>query len=152
MLPRGHSIRNRLLTVIDSSDLKRLLPSLEEVPLALGQALEVPGKPISQVYLIQSGLVSVLAISGRNRCIEFGMIGPEGMTGFAAILDDDRSANQIVVQGAGTALRTSSARCFPVLPCAAAYCASCTCSWPRRAKRPWPTDVPSWRNGLRDGF
>jgi CRP-like cAMP-binding protein len=109
MLPRGHSIRNRLLTVIDSSDLQRLLPSLEEVPLALGQVLEVPGKPISHVYFIQSGLVSVLAISGRNRCIEFGMIGPEGMTGFAAILDDDRSANQIVVQGAGTALRMSTA-------------------------------------------
>jgi CRP-like cAMP-binding protein len=53
--------------------------------------------------------VSVLATSGRNRRIEFGMIGPEGMTGFSAILDDDRSANQIIVQGAGTALHMSTA-------------------------------------------
>ena len=108
MLPRGHSIRNRLLMAMDSSDRKRLLPSLEEVPLALGQVLEVPGKLISHVYFIQSGVVSVLAISGPRR-IEFGMVGAEGMTGFAAILDDDRSANQIVVQGAGMALRMSTA-------------------------------------------
>ena len=109
MLPRGHHIRNRLLAVMDSSDLQRLLPSLEEVPLALGQVLEVPGKLISHVYFIQSGLVSVLALSGPNRRIEFGMVGAEGMTGFAAILDDDRSANQIVVQGAGVALRMPTA-------------------------------------------
>jgi len=98
---------NGLLTAMASSDLQLLLPSLEEVPLALRQVLEVAGSPIAHVYFIQSGLVSVLATS-RNRCIELGMIGPEGMTGFSAILDDDRSANQIVVQGAGAALRLSS--------------------------------------------
>ena len=108
MLPSGQSIQNCLLTAMDSSDLQRLLPSLDEVPLALQQVLEVAGSPIAHVYFIQSGLVSVLATSGRNRCIEFGMIGSEGMTGFSAILDDDRSANQIVVQGAGTALRMST--------------------------------------------
>ena len=109
MRPRGHTIRNRLLTVMVSSDLQRLLPSLDEVPLALGQVLEVAESAIAHVYFIQSGLVSVLATSGRNRRIEFGMIGPEGMTGFSAILDDDRSANQIIVQGAGTALHMSTA-------------------------------------------
>lgn len=108
MLPSGHSMRNGLLMAMASSDLQLLLPSLDEVPLALRQVLEVAGSPIAHVYFIQSGLVSVLATSGRNRCIEFGMIGPEGMTGFSAILDDDRSANQIVVQVAGTALRMSS--------------------------------------------
>jgi CRP-like cAMP-binding protein len=109
MRPRGHTIRNRLLTVMVSSDLQQLLPSLDEVPLALGQVLQVAESAIAHVYFIQSGLVSVLATSGRNRRIEFGMIGPEGMTGFSAILDDDRSANQIIVQGAGTALRMSTA-------------------------------------------
>jgi CRP-like cAMP-binding protein len=91
-----------------SSDLRLLLPSLDEVPLAFRQVLEVAGSPIAHVYFIQSGLVTVLATSGRKRCIEFGMIGSEGMTGLSAILDDDQSANQMVVQGAGTALRMSS--------------------------------------------
>jgi CRP-like cAMP-binding protein len=109
MPPYDHSIKNRLLTVMDDSDFQLLLPSLKEVPLALSQVLEAPGRPISHVYFIQSGLVSVLAISGRNRRIEFGMVGAEGMTGFAVILDDDRSANQMVVQRAGSALRMSAA-------------------------------------------
>jgi CRP-like cAMP-binding protein len=109
MLPTGYSLRNRLLSAMDSSDLQLLLPSLEEVSLALGEVLETAGKPVSHVYFVQSGLVSIIAISGRNRRIEVGMVGAEGMTGFAAILDDDQSANQIVVQGTGTALRMSTA-------------------------------------------
>src|SRR5258705_10755154 len=96
MLPRGHSIGNRLLSAMKRSDLERLLPSLDEVPLALRQVLEVPGQPIADVYFVESGLLCVLATSVRARRLEVGMIGAEGMTGFAAILDADRSAYQII--------------------------------------------------------
>jgi CRP-like cAMP-binding protein len=108
MVRLGYNIDNRLLAGMDSSDQDRLLPLLVEVSLPIKQVLEVPGKPIASIYFVQTALVSVLAISPRNRRVEVGMIGQEGVTGLAAILDDDRSANETVVQSAGRALRISA--------------------------------------------
>jgi CRP-like cAMP-binding protein len=105
MLALDHVIGNRLLEMLDGRDLGRLRPSLREVPLTPRQVLETPGRPIVHVYFVESGLLSVVAMSRHNRRIEVGMIGKEGMTGLAAILHDDRSMNETVVLRAGTALR-----------------------------------------------
>ncbi len=107
MLPRNHSIENRLLAALGSVDFDRLRPSLDEVSLSLRQVIELPGQPIASVYFVETGVLSVFATSPRRR-LEVGMIGSEGMSGLAAILDDDRSVNETVVQGAGTALRIST--------------------------------------------
>src|SRR5918996_5102454 len=104
----GYSIKNRLLTSMDRSDLSQLLPSLRGVPLSLEQVLEAPGKPIADVYFIESGLVSVLAMSSRERRCAIAMIGHEGMTGIPAILGDHRWANETIVQSAGRALAISA--------------------------------------------
>jgi CRP-like cAMP-binding protein len=110
MLPPNHRIENRLLGGLNSSDLHLLLPSLDKVSIAPRQVLELPGKAIAEVYFVESGLLSVLATSPSDRRVAVGMIGREGMSGLAAILDDDRSANETVVQGAGIALRISTER------------------------------------------
>jgi CRP-like cAMP-binding protein len=107
MLSPDHEIANRLLAKLGKPHLQRLLPLLEEVSLGRRQVLEVPGRPIASVYFIETGLVSVIASSRPDRCVLVGMIGPEGTTGHAAILDDDRSSNQTVVYGTVTALRLS---------------------------------------------
>jgi CRP-like cAMP-binding protein len=108
MLPPGYSIKNRLLRAMDKSDLNQLLPSLYEVPLTVEQVLEVPGKRIADVYFIESGLVSVLAMSSRDRRCAIAIIGREGMTGVPIILADHQWANETIVQSAGTALAIST--------------------------------------------
>jgi CRP-like cAMP-binding protein len=108
MLRPGYSVKNQLLAAMDRSDLSQLLPSLYEVPLTAEQVLERPGKPIADIYFIESGLVSVFAISPRDRRCAIALIGREGMTGVPAILGDHQWANETMVQSAGAALAISA--------------------------------------------
>ena len=100
-------IHNRLLRTLGPNALDILLPSLCAVSLTERQVVERCGQPVRSVHFIESGVVSVLAVSPGDRHVQLGMIGIEGMTGFAAVLGADRSSNQVVVQAAGTALRAS---------------------------------------------
>lgn len=97
--------RNRLLSALSDSDRALLQPHLEFVGLDVDQMLEKPGDPISHVYFIETGLVSIVGMTKPNHRIEVGMIGYEGMTGFGVVLGHDRSANELLVQAGGSALR-----------------------------------------------
>jgi CRP-like cAMP-binding protein len=100
--------RNRLLGALSAVDLAAL-GRLEEVAIETRQVLEAPGTPISNVYFVETGLVSIVGTIGPNQSIEVGMIGCEGMTGTPIVLGDDRSSNEVIVQSSGTALRISAA-------------------------------------------
>ncbi len=100
--------RNRLLAALSPRDLRQLSPLLETTPLAARQVLDAPQDLIEHVYFVESGLVSVVGTTEPDHRIEVGMVGREGMTGLGIVLGDDRSANEIIVQSAGTALRISS--------------------------------------------
>ncbi len=97
--------RNRLLRAMSAPDRESLRAALEPVTLELRMVLEAPGQAISQVYFVESGMVSIVANSPPDRRIEVGLAGHEGMTGVPVILGDDRSSRESMVQGAGTALR-----------------------------------------------
>ena len=97
--------RNRLLAVLSHADRDLLAPRLEGIELDARQILEVPSDPISHVYFVESGLVSVVGTTVPDHRIEVGMVGYEGMTGLCIVLGDDRSANETVVQSAGSAMR-----------------------------------------------
>ena len=97
--------RNRLLAVLSHADRDLLAPRLEGIELDPRQILEVPSDPISHVYFVESGLVSVVGTTQPDHRIEVGMVGYEGMTGLCIVLGDDRSANETVVQSAGSAMR-----------------------------------------------
>lgn len=101
--------RNRLLAALPLRDLRQLSSSLETTPLEARQVLDTPNDPIRHVYFVESGLVSVVGTTEPDHRIEVGMVGCEGMTGLGIVLGDDRSANETIVQSAGTALRISSA-------------------------------------------
>ena len=75
--------RNRLLAAFPKTDVDLLRPHLELVRLDVHQVLEEPGHLISHVYFIESGLVSMVGTTKPNHRIEVGMIGYEGMTGYA---------------------------------------------------------------------
>ena len=100
--------RNRLLAVLSHADRDLLTPALETIGLDARQILEAPRDPIAYVYFVESGLVSVVGTTEPDHRIEVGMVGYEGMTGLGIVLGDDRSANETVVQSAGSAMRLST--------------------------------------------
>jgi CRP-like cAMP-binding protein len=99
---------NRLLSHLSPDDFALLEPDLKRAVLPLRKQLEVPRRPVDQVYFPESSFVSVVADGGVAR-IEAGMIGREGMTGLPIVLGTDRSPNQTFVQNAGEGLRIATA-------------------------------------------
>lgn len=67
------------------------------------------GAPIRDVYLIERGMVSLIAQNDDAR-IEVGMAGPEGMLGVNALLGTDASTLMSLIQADGDALRTPTDR------------------------------------------
>src|SRR3954470_2325447 len=96
--------QNHLLSLLSPADHAALQPHLEPVELPLREVLELPNRPIKDVYFPTSGLASVVAVGPRNREIEVGIIGRDGMTGVAIVLGDRQTCNKCFVQIAGSAL------------------------------------------------
>ncbi len=100
--------RNRLVAALSPADRALLTPYFDAIALDARQILETPHDPISHVYFVESGLVSVVGSTRQGQRIEVGMIGCEGMTGLGVVLGDGRSANETMVQAPGSAMRISS--------------------------------------------
>jgi CRP-like cAMP-binding protein len=101
--------KNKILTSLASSDLDLLVPHLEPVQLTMRQKLELPNKPISQIYFVEHGIVSVVAAGPRRQSIEVGLIGLEGYTGWPVVIGGDRTPLETFVQVPGNAQRISAA-------------------------------------------
>jgi CRP-like cAMP-binding protein len=109
--PVTHRPRNRILAGLPQADFDRFSPDLQPVSLTLRQPLfEVRG-PLGWVYFIEQGVASVLTTMTNGSTIEVGMIGREGVVGVAALLGSEVSAQHIIVQVPGAALRMSAAKC-----------------------------------------
>jgi CRP-like cAMP-binding protein len=105
----NHSdLGNRILASIPESECQRLNLQLEPVKLSFGQVLYEPGKPIRHVYFPVDCLVSLLTSVNRQRTLEVGMVGNEGMAGMPFILGVGISGVRALVQGEGQALRMAS--------------------------------------------
>jgi len=105
------SAANLVLAVLPRKDYQRLLTGLlEPVELTYGQVLYEPAGQIGHVYFPTDCLVSLLTAVDKNRTLEVGMVGNEGMVGMPMVLGIGVSAVQALVQGSGTALRMSAAR------------------------------------------
>lgn len=101
--------RNLLLAALSASDLKLLQPHLQSVVLATRHEIEMPNTPIPNVFFMEAGVASVVAVSSGQR-IEVGLIGREGMTGSAIVLGNHRSPHETYIQVAGEGQRISAAR------------------------------------------
>jgi len=100
--------RNRLLAALPSSDFNSLQPHLEPVSLKLRHVLETPNKRIEDVYFMDSGIASVVAVQARETRVEVGLIGYEGMSGTAVVLGSHRSPHSTYMQVAGEGQRIAS--------------------------------------------
>src|SRR5688572_4415998 len=90
-----------LLSRLASEDLRLLRPHLVAIDLPLRTQLEGRNKPIEHVYFIERGIASVVVHRVNHHSIEAGIIGREGMSGLAVLMEDDRSPNETYMQAAG---------------------------------------------------
>ena len=101
---------NNLLATLPRKNYLRVLAGLEPVKLVYGQVLYEPAGPIDYVYFPTECLVSLLTAVDRQRTLEVGMVGNEGMVGMPMALGIGVSAVRALVQGSGTAMRMTAAR------------------------------------------
>ena len=94
-------IRNRLLQKISLEDWALLGPHLEAVTLKERQIIEVPTKPVTHAYFLETGVASVVAVNAEDHRIEVGVIGFEGVTGVPLIMGDSRAQHSTYMQIAG---------------------------------------------------
>jgi len=109
--PSLNSVRNRLLSALPPAAFALIADDLYPVSLAKGQILYAVGAPLEHVYFMEDGLASVMTTMENGAASEVGMIGPEGMIGASALLGGKVSAQHIVVQLPGHALRIAARLC-----------------------------------------
>jgi CRP-like cAMP-binding protein len=98
---------NLILSAIPTDEHERLLPHLEFVSLALGEALYKSGDVIEHVYFPGNALISLVTHMKGGMAVEVGVIGRDGMVGIPVLLGDDIAFEEAIVQIAGGAMRSS---------------------------------------------
>ena len=98
-------IRNGLLATLSPDDLSLLAPHLREVILVPGDLLHRPSEKIEQVYFLQSGIVSLMAVLKGGTHVETASIGREGAIGTIEGFGSLHAFTCARVQVAGSALR-----------------------------------------------
>src|SRR6202023_2400961 len=96
---------NRLLARLPPEEYQRLLPRLQLVPLALKHVLYEARAPIDYAYFPNRSVVSALPGMEDAGAIEVATIGNEGMVGLPLLVGAKTTANRMIVQVSGEALR-----------------------------------------------
>lgn len=106
--PSPTSSSNRLLRLLHPDDLAALEPHLEPYPLTMGEVILRPDEPVSHVYFVTRGMVSLVKLMASGKYMETGIIGREGMVGALAPLGTSAFTQEAIVQIGGTSLRMRS--------------------------------------------
>src|SRR5262245_27555669 len=94
----GNVQRNCILNAMSNADLALLQPHLERVPLKFRQHLQSSNRQIKNVYFPESGIASVVAVSGgASRQVEIAVVSRDGMTGLAVVHGANRSPCELFV-------------------------------------------------------
>jgi len=88
--------QNVLLAALPTADYERLAPSLERVPLALGQALYESGGEQGHVYFPVAGIVSLLYVMDDGSSAEIAVVGNDGVVGIALFMGGDHELAVLV--------------------------------------------------------
>jgi CRP-like cAMP-binding protein len=102
--------RNRLLATLPREDLLGLWPDCQLVPLVRGSVLFGADEPLTRVYFVETGVVSLVAVFGDRSTSEMAMVGREGVVGLGTLLGGDTGFGQCVVQATGLALVIEASR------------------------------------------
>ena len=96
---------NRLLRAMPGAEYQRLVPSLERVPMSLGQALYESGGAQGYVYFPTTSIVSLLYVLADGATAEIAVAGQEGLVGIALFMGGETTPSRAVVQSAGEGYR-----------------------------------------------
>lgn len=100
---------NRLLAALPNKVFQQLEAKLEPFELIYNTDVYAPGDVIEHVYFPERGIISLLAVVGKDSTLEVGIVGDEGMIGISVFLGETKTNTRAVVQGAGFALRMTAA-------------------------------------------
>jgi CRP-like cAMP-binding protein len=95
---KSNPSENWLLASLSRETLALLEPALEEISESQGAVLLQPAEAIRRVYFPQSGMISLVVVTGDGNMIEASAIGQEGAVGLHRGLGDRRSFTRAVVQ------------------------------------------------------
>jgi CRP-like cAMP-binding protein len=109
MKPLPNWPRNRLLLALPSSNLKQLLPELEQIRCRPEQVLMDVDSSLDHIFFPDIGVVSVVAVYADGSVIEMATIGREGCTSVQAVLGAKSSSVRLIVQIPGSAAKMSRA-------------------------------------------
>jgi CRP-like cAMP-binding protein len=96
---------NRLLGALPDDELKRWLPHLELVDLALGAVVYEAGATEKNVIFPTSAIVSLLYVMKNGDSAEIAVVGNEGMVGISLFMGGNSTPSRAVVQSAGKGFR-----------------------------------------------
>ena len=100
-----HPIQNRLLAVLPSEELNRILPHLEYVPMPFGKVLNEPNGRLQYVYFPTTSIVSLLYTLADGGSSEIGVIGNEGVLGVSVLMGGETTPNRAIVRSGGFGYR-----------------------------------------------
>jgi CRP-like cAMP-binding protein len=105
----------RLLRALPPEELRRLQPDLEPVTLPHRKVLFEVDQPLSRIYLVEAGVVSMVTVFDDGTTVEMATIGREGLVGVEPLLGGYTALGSHVVQGTGSALAIEVCRFEAVL-------------------------------------
>lgn len=100
---------NQLLAALPAAARKRFLADCTVVDLVFGSVLCEEGERMRHVYFPIDSFISVLKTVDGHSTLEVGMIGSEGMCGYAVVLGQRFAPLHALTQGAGAAWRMNVA-------------------------------------------
>ena len=109
MSPPSNWSRNRLLLAPPARNLKQLLPELEHIRCQREQVLLDADSSLDNIFFVNSGVVSVMAVYSDGGTIQMATIGREGCTGVQAVFGAKNSSARFFVQIPGSAAKMSRA-------------------------------------------
>ena len=101
--------RNRLLLALPPSNLKQLVPELEQIRCQREQVLMDADSLLDHVFFPDIGVISAVAVYADGSIVEMATIGREGCTDVQAVLGARTSSARFLVQIPGTAAKMSRA-------------------------------------------
>jgi CRP-like cAMP-binding protein len=102
--------QNLLLAALPSDDYKRLLPSLEPIPISLGDVIYESGAQMRSVFFPTTSIVSLLYVMEDGASAEIAVVGREGIVGVSLFMGGETTPSRAVVQSAGQAYRLKGQR------------------------------------------
>lgn len=96
-LPQS-AVRNKLLSLLPAKDYQLVARDLTHVTMPRGTLIAASGKPIENVFFLESGIGSILITTPEGHRAEGGLFGFEGYVPTAAIADVELSSHEICIQ------------------------------------------------------